>query len=214
MANFQKTSPSQTVSAIAIFLIAGSLAYTYFVLLPARQTAYSAKNAAIAKNAGLTQDVANLKNAKAQLSQAETAMTNYGVNLNNASLAMPATEELPNLYVEMESLMVDAGAGGLTNPQYTLGPPALSTSGASAQVPVSITASGSYADLKAYITLLEDSLRPIVIDQVSFQAGSQSSSSSTDSSNASPADGYSVNITGSFWSSGLSAAYSTSTTAK
>lgn len=196
----QKTTLDQNVAAISVFVVLVCAFVSYLWLLPNRQTNQSALNQAQAQKAGLQKDKSNLDSAQNRLDQAKQALSDSGVDITKAQAAMPAFEDVPGLYIEMESIAAKASAAGYTDASYTLGTPTSDTASKIAKVPVTFQAKGTYLSLKALVATLESSLRPMVIEQVSF---------------ATATDGkYAMTLAGSFWASALSPAYATTTTSK
>lgn len=198
MANLQKVALNQNVAAVSVFvfLLAGFTSYLF--LLPNRQKALNAQAMAQAQEAGTASDLKSLQDAQRQLQQAIAAMTARGVSLATASLALPENEDVPAMYIQMENLVSTAQSHGLANVKYSVGTPVQDPTTKMAQVPLTITATGSYADIKAFLPVLENSLRPISLQQISLSPDTNTASSTT----------YTVSLSGIAWGNTLSDAYS------
>lgn len=203
MATKQPQNLNQTfiLLAIGLFLIGGIGSYRYAV--PNLKSAKTALAQTKAQNQGILDDIASLNQAKSAVDDAQTYLKNQ-LNVDPAQLryVFPPTEDVPGLYLQMESLM---SAAGIESPSYQIGLPALDQDGL-ARIPVTITATGSYTDLKHYITDLELNIRPISLITASF-------TQSVEKDGGAPAIGkMTMSATGFVRAAGLSAAYSTKAT--
>lgn len=164
MALRQSGSSTQTFSILAaLFLLVGLLG-TYQFLLPRLKEANTALAESKAKNEGIQNDIATLEDAQTRMDAAKTALQSKGLDFNKLSAIYPHYEELPNLYIQMEYLTTvvpDVTASYQINPPTSDGP-------GNTKVPISINATGTYANLKTFLARLEDNLRPITFTSIGF----------------------------------------------
>lgn len=185
---------NQNIQMIAGLIILGVGVGIYYFFIP--NLTAKKNDLALAKNQEevLTHDNLELQNAKRDV---ETAVSSFKLDLNRISRVYPAFEEMPELYVQMES-MVNRLPSNLKF-KYVLGIPTTDATGV--KIPVNITASGSYADLKTLIATLEETIRPITLAQVGFEPTKDQEGKLT--------GGYNLSAQGYVRSAGLSPAYAT-----
>ena len=166
-----KTNPSSTLNLLGVLFLVIGLGGSYRFVVPqllANRTSL-AKDQAI--NAGLKQDVSDLQGAQRRLDLAKVQLANEGVDLNVASQVVPETEDMPSLYIQMESLMT---APGISKASYQLGEPAATESGTGVKIPVALNGTGTYPDVKLFINRLQKNIRPITMDSISFSVADSS----------------------------------------
>lgn len=165
----KKNSPTQTVSLIAVLMLVLGLGVIYKWFAPRLNTAK--QNLAIA-NAQLTavnEDINALKQARAGLTKAKSDLDKAGVQVDLAKQVVPATEDLPGLYIQMEDLMSKAQTLGVVGPTYQVSLPVTDTaSGQGAKVPLTMTGRAPYSVIKQWLTLGEHNTRPILFSSVSI----------------------------------------------
>jgi Tfp pilus assembly protein PilO len=160
----QPMNPNQMLSIIAAFLIVIGVGGTFQFLNPRLQLAATNLSEAKAKDDGLVSDIATLQNAQTQVDTAKKALTQKGLDFNTLQHIYPQFEEIPSLYIQMEYIV--AATPGVSA-SYQISPP-LSVGSADVRVPIAVSATGAYSDLKLFIASLENNVRPFIISTVSF----------------------------------------------
>jgi len=160
-------SLNQNLLGIGLLLLVLGLGLSYEFLAPRLQTARSDRDTNQAKLNALTSEVAQLTDAQQSLAATKQQLTARGIDISKADEVLPPTEDLPSLYIQMEDVMKRSGSAGITNPAYQVSDPALDADG-TVRIPVTVTGSGSYADLKAFIVRLENNIRPVSLTSVAF----------------------------------------------
>lgn len=156
---------NQTVSLIAVLAVIAGLAMNYVVIAPRLRLARQDLASKWAVEAGLDTDIAALTRAEGDLRGAGIAMAQRGVSLDAVASVLPADEDVPGLYVQMESLMKE---GGIYQPTYQINTPLIDPIHREVKVPVTISATGGYADLKAFLTAMENAKRPLSFTTIGF----------------------------------------------
>lgn len=165
MATKNPTNVNQTIILITLLLfVLGGIA-TFKFALPKLHDAKVSLEEQIAKNKGLQADIGSLTQAKSQVQEAQDNLKNQlGVDPARLRYVFPPTEDVPELYLQMESIIQTAG---ITNPTYQINPPALDQDGL-VRIPISISATGSYLDLKTFVSKLQTNIRPVSLLTASF----------------------------------------------
>ena len=199
------TSPSQTVLLSGVILLLLGLAGSYLLLLPRLQAA----NAVLEQADGLLkvdqQNLLAVQKVDAQVKQVNATLVSKGVDLSKAQQILPATEQLPSLYIQMEALVATAQAT-VGSPTYTLGTPIKDTEGG-VQIPVTVSANGDYAHLKLLLGMFEQNIRPVSFTQISFTVATPATTT-TAASKTPPKGVVSLSATGFVRALGFSSAYS------
>ena len=169
-------SPSQNAILISGLVIVLSVLGTYFFLLPQLTAQRTTLETTKASLEGLTADQTTLTNAGEQITAAEQQLQVKGVDLTKLAAIYPANEDMPGLYIQLESLMAQAGSVGVTA-TYQVSNPSADTDG-SAKIPLSFTATGTFENLRKFITLLENNTRPILLSSISFDQAANTSTTS------------------------------------
>ena len=199
MATKQPQNFNQTfiLLALAFFLIGGVACYKYAI--PNLKTAKTALAQKKAQNQGLIDDIANLSQAKSAVDDAQTYLKNQ-LNVDPAQLryVFPPTEDVPALYLQMEELARTQGIEGAT---YQISPPAVDQDGL-VRIPVTISATASYTDLKHFMSDLQLNIRPISLVTVSFSQAVTKDGTAPDSGKMT------MSATGFVRAASLSSAYS------
>lgn len=199
-------SSNSDLIMLGIFLLIIGIGGSYKFLIPSLISTKGENQKLTATSSGLQQDIANLKAAQSSLNIAQKNLAAEGVNLSLINQVIPSNEEIPWLYLQMEYLMKNAP--NLTDPIYKIGTPVIDKVGGEGQVPISVSATGKYGDLKTFITQLENNIRPIVITSINF---AQPQLNPTDSKSTSLVGQYYLTAVGYVISQGLSAAYVSTT---
>lgn len=208
MAQKKPSNPTQTVGAIAALLIILGIGGTYQFLNPGLQLASTNLSQAKAKNQSYITDIATLQKAQTDVDTAKRTLTDKGLDFSSIRYIFPQNEEIPNLYIQMEYLTTNSA--GVTS-SYQISPP-ISNAPGDVRIPLSFNATGTYADLKAFITALENNIRPVILTTLSFGPApdkDQQGKAVQDAGNK-----LTLNLSGFVRSQGLSAAYSSTTTKK
>ena len=187
---------------------------TYYYLLPQLTQERLATEQLRSKDTGLTADVAALGVVKSRLAQEKGQLATEGVDFTQITEVLPVTEEMPNVYLQMENLV--SNPQGVQGVAYKVSQPIdrvtadpsvatpVSLNGSNqtltASIPLTVQAVGKYADLKIFIQRLELNIRPITLTSVTFKAG-------TKDSTAVPDGMYSLDVQAFIRASKLSAAF-------
>lgn len=203
--NTKSRDNSLILLLIAGWLIVIGLGGSYYKLVPELKAQRTNLEEAKAKLEGLTIDVSNLELAQTNLETAKQSLIESGIDLNKAQSVIPLTEDIPGLYIQMEELMKQAT--NLTKTSYTIGVPAGDTTLSGVQIPISINATGKYADLKLFLNVLRLNIRPLSFTSVSL-SGNQSQTSPAPGSTAEDLNGkYLMSVSGFVRARGFSPEY-------
>lgn len=208
MAQKKPSNPTQIIGGIAALLIIVGIGGTYQFLNPGLQLASTNLSQADAKNKSYQADIATLQKAQTDVDTAKRALSDKGLDFASIRYIFPQSEEIPNLYIQMEYL-VSATPGVVSS--YQISPP-ISNAPGDVRIPVSFTATGTYTNLKAFITALENNIRPVVLTTLSFGPAPDKDAQGKALDDA--GSKLSLNLSGFVRSQGLSAAYSSTTTKK
>ena len=196
-------SLNQNLTLLGILLIIVSVGGSYqFLILPTK-TSLGELASLTAKEKGLSQDIADLKKVDQDLIQGKQTLAGQGTTLTTLQSIVPATEDMPGLYLQMEQLIKDPL---IQKGTYQLGAPSADPAGG-VKIPVTLTAQGSYLSLKRFIVNLEQNIRPISFTNIAFTIAGQDASASTTTVSA-PAGSVSLSLTGYVTAQALSSAYS------
>ncbi len=154
---------SQSVALIGILLVLAGVGGTYQFLVPMLQKDRAALQLAQKQRDAAVKDVSDLQKVHTDLGAAEQQLAITGVTPQLIAQVVPATEEMPSLYIQMESLMSDST---ISQPAYQLAPPVRDAG--SVKVPITVTASGTYGSLKAFLTKMETNIRPITFTSITL----------------------------------------------
>ena len=165
MATYSRISPGQLISSIGAILILAAGAGSYFFLAPRLQVAQNAQNQAEANLKAVNGEISELKDDQVKLQALKRKLADQDIDITRIQLVLPVTEQLPSLYIQMESIL--GMSPGLVNPTYTLGNPVKGLV-FGADIPVTFSAGGTYPQLKELLTKLEQNIRPISFTQISI----------------------------------------------
>lgn len=205
MATKEAKNINQTFILLAVFffLLGGIGIFKY--ALPKLKDARTALAEQVAKNEGIKADINSLNQAKTAVEDAQAYLKNQlGVEPERLRYVFPPTEDVPELYLQMESLILTPG---VENPTYQISPPAVDTEGL-VRIPISITATGTYGNLKGFLSALQLNIRPVSLLTATF------SKAVAKEGEAVTADSLTMTATGFVRAAGLSAAYTTKTPTK
>ncbi|CAN5178223.1 hypothetical protein BH11PAT4_BH11PAT4_3280 [soil metagenome] len=200
-------NPNQSVGAIAILLIMASFALVYYVFAPQLVTARNEQAAAQAKLDGLNTDIKTLETAKNDMGKAMDDLTAKGVDFATLRNNYPLTESMPDVYLQVEEVI--RANPTLKKLDYQIGQPVVGVLGAGAHIPITLTATGTYGELKNLLIGLETNIRPFILTQIGF-AGYTATTDEKDI----PAGAYVLTLTGHTLTEKLSASYASTTPSK
>lgn len=203
MATYSRTSPAQIMSSIGIILILAGAAGSYFFLAPRLLVAEQAKNQAEAQLKSINREIAELTDDQAKLATLKTKLADQSIDIARIQLVLPLTEQLPSLYIQMESIL--ATAPTLVNPTYQLGAP-VKGDVFGADIPITFSAGGTYPQLKDLLTKFEQNIRPISFTQLSISTNGGAKTGAA----ATPADPKKTSAAVTFTASGFVRAQSLS----
>jgi len=197
------SSPSQTAITLGALLLIIGLVVCYLFLVPQLKQANTALAKANADLASAQGNLTNITTASTHVAALKQKLAARNIDLNQISQVLPATEDIPSLYIQIQDIMDTAkGDLGVTNGTYQIADPVKTTAG-DIQIPISVTATGSYTNLKTFIARFEDNIRPITFTSINFAV------SSTPSDSGPSTDKVTLTATGFARSQGLSSAYTT-----
>lgn len=200
MALPKPSNPNQTTILTGVLLLILGLSLAYFFLLPNLKEARVEEANLLAQSSGREADIQALKSAQASLNAAKAVLEQKRVNFDNIASHLPPTEEIPQLYLQMEGLITKLTDQGLKEITYNVGLPEEVEAG-QIKVPITLAATGSYPNLKASLISLENALRPLTLSQITLAQASASTEGAAQSGQ------FTLNVTGYASASGLSAAY-------
>ena len=171
MATFSKTSPSQVITSVGIILLLAGGAGSYFFLAPRLQLASQASDNATTELTGIQGEITELTDDRAKLTTLKSNLAAQNIDIARIQQVLPATEQLPSLYIQIESIL--QASPGLVNPTYQLGTP---VKGAvfGADIPVTFSAGGTYSQLKDVLVKLEQNIRPLSFTTLSITTAAAS----------------------------------------
>jgi Tfp pilus assembly protein PilO len=191
---------SQSTSVVLLLLLTfGTLFALNSFTRPQLEKSVQTEADAKSKLAGLKEDAASLRAAKANLATAKSTLEEQGVSFNALSSHMPKTEQLPGLYKQVQATI--KSNSGVKEVAYQIGQPVIDPATALARVPFTINGTGAYSDLRTFVTALSNDVRPLTITQLTYTVATKSD----------VANGYTASITGYFAAEGLSASFVTTT---
>jgi Tfp pilus assembly protein PilO len=158
-------SPSQTMQIVGIILLMASIVATYLYTVPNLQKANEEYANSTATLADLNTVVDGTKAGKAKLDGAKRLLSGKGITVDFLHAIMPPTEDIPGVYLEMEN--VANTVGGVTNFTYQVGVP-IADAKAGVKIPISVSAKGSYPNLKQLLARLETLERPLSFSSISL----------------------------------------------
>lgn len=162
----QPKSINSTATSIGILLILVSFAAIILFQVPALKTARVAKAEQEAIHNSKLVEINKLTAAQASLSAKENQLRSLGVNPETLALVIPTQEDVPSLYLQMESQLKNVG--NLQGVKYQIGKPVIDPVDGLAKIPLTLSASGGYAQLKVLIKNLENNIRPVSFTTISF----------------------------------------------
>jgi hypothetical protein len=157
------------MTQIAVILLLLGFGASYVMITPQLKRNRQNVEKVLAQEADLDRDIARLRAASAQLATAkETFTSQKGVDFNKLPTILPPTEDLPGLYLQMEALKIQAARDGVVSPTYQIAAPLPNPTEGNVHIPVTWSGTGSYDTVKKLLTLLEQNLRPLSIDNLSL----------------------------------------------
>ncbi len=201
----KQSSRNKNLVLLGGLLLVVAIVVSLEFLAPQLTTARQQLEADKAKLAGAMTDVQTLQAAKTQLtSSMETMQTAHSVNFDKVASTDPVTEAIPSLYLQLEALMNDSLTKGISNPSYQVSVPVQDVTDGTVHIPLAISATGTYTNLKAFIATLETNTRPISIQTLNL-------AQTLDKDKGAPSNQFTLSIAAVVRSQTLSAAYSTTT---
>ena len=170
------SSSTNTLSLIGVLLILAAGAGAYMFQTGPLNDAVVRNKALQAEQQGKAQDISALTTASSELTQKENDLAAAGITKDSLAAVMPATEDVPGLYLQMEALMQNSSSS-LSKPIYQIGQP--SADSGQVQIPVTVSATGKYLDLKNFLATLETATRPLIFTTVSFAPPADGAASDT-----------------------------------
>lgn len=167
-----KAKIGQNTAIIVVFLLMIGLGGTYQFLLPQYKEAVKKNVHLKAEKKIAEEDLRIVKDLKQNLESGKESMINRGISMNDISQAIPINEDMPGLYILLESIK-DKNVNIAFD--YQLSNPVADIAGGG-RIPVSITAKGSYASLKELMQDLEYLKRPLITSSFSFGQSSDTAS--------------------------------------
>ncbi|HSI20563.1 MAG TPA: type 4a pilus biogenesis protein PilO [Verrucomicrobiae bacterium] len=167
MASLQNQSGSSNKNVLlgGIVLLLLGVGGSYQFLSPQLKVVRASLAANQANLKGLESDVAALSTARLQLNQVKERMEiERKVDFSKVNDVYPRTEDMPGLYLQLESLITQANTLGVKDAAYQVGTPVMDSTENAVRIPVSITGTGTYANLLAFVTKLEQNLRPLSLE--------------------------------------------------
>lgn len=183
------STPSQMVVLPGIILIILGIAGSYLLVLPRLQSANTARNEADAQLSTNMQNLNATDAVASQVAKVNSSLQASGIDPSKFAEILPATEEMPGLYIQMEALIAQASTN-IGSATYTLGAPAVDKVSNLVQIPITVSGNGTYPNLKQFLSSFEQNIRPVSFTQISInvaqasQAGASSDQSSTTSEKA------------------------------
>lgn len=161
-----KQSPNSTALTLGILLILSSFGYMYFLGVPALKAAKQDKEMKTAQHEAKQAEITQLQSAQSKLTQKEQELTSAGISPAALQSILPLSEEVPSLYLQMETIVKQATT--LSNITYQIGKPIQDPIDGIAKVPLTISANGSYANLKNFLKTLENNTRPASLTSITL----------------------------------------------
>lgn len=204
MADPKAPNPARSLVLVGLLFLIAGIGGAYMLLLPNLQAKRTDLAAAEAELAGLKQDVQTLETAERNLASAKAELEARNVNFARLSVHYPRTEEVPNIYLQIEEIIQTNP--GARNVMYSVGQP-VETGTGQARVPVTLTTSGEYSAMKEFLNQLQHNIRPFVLTQVVMAEATHALASDGRTQVTLPPGSYSMNVTGYVASETLSPAY-------
>jgi Tfp pilus assembly protein PilO len=202
-------NPQQRLTVIGVAVALVSLIAAYTITLPRYRAARTDQLKSESVLAARLKDNEDLKEVEQQLTLAESQLAAVGVTKDKIAAVVPATEQIPELYIQLEQLMrqlsaADAGTGlrdgKVSGATYTLGVP--QKQGDLVEIAVSVQASGDYTAIKSFVASLQQNIRPLVFRTISITR------TTTAEGKAVGGGTLTVNLSGAIFAHDLSSAYS------
>ena len=162
----EKNQSSTIAIALGAVLIAAAFIYMYTSQVASLKTANSSYLQAVATEEAKKNEITALNEAKVRLQQKEELLQSNGVTTAYLNSVLPATEDMPALYIQLEGLL--KSVSGLTSPTYQVSKPVADAENGAVKIPVTITASGKYQDLKNFVSNFESNIRPVTFTSIAF----------------------------------------------
>ena len=191
-------------------MLAG-LSGSYFWILPRLQLANALYSQSEAQLIADSDSLNALQKVSAQVKSVDLALREQGVDLKKAQKVLPPSEEMPSLYIQMETVVSQAQAN-IGSPTYTLGTPVKDVSTGSVQIPITLSGNGDYLHLKAFLGSFEQNIRPVTFTQISFTVAAPSAQASTSADKTTTKGVVSLVASGYVRATGLSSSYTVAPT--
>lgn len=168
MATKAPANPNQTVGAIGFLLLIASFALAYYTFVPQLISARTDEATAQAKLDGLNADIKTLESAKNDMGKAMDELRAKGVDFAAIRNNFPLTENMPDVYLQVEEVV--KANPNVKKLDYQIGQPTVTPGVKGVKIPITLTATGAYGELKNLIIGLETNIRPFSFSQVGFSA--------------------------------------------
>ena len=203
-----KASTNQSIVLTGILFFMLGAAGSFKLVLPKLQSTRLQISTAESQDQVVQQQVSGLNSAKSKLDAAVASLSQRGVSIDTVKQIVPPTEDMPSLYLQLES--ITSNTINLGNVSYIVAPPAVIAGSSGVQIPITFSATGTYADLKSFIATLEDNIRPVVITNLSFSKYTSNASTPLKNIQGLTINGdnfFTLNVTGYVTAQALSSAY-------
>lgn len=173
----KKKSNASAAAFFAVLIVGGLFYYTWKFIIPT----YSQNRA---ESVALDTSIADANKKLESLKKAQTTLTQLGDIPEKLSVSVPEDKDMPNLITELEAVAAKHGmilpsiavSEGTASAQST---GTESASSSSKSVTISIASPGSFENISAFITDLENDIRFMNIKSVSISTTMDSSGASS-----------------------------------
>lgn len=159
-------SPNSTMILLGSLFIFASFVVLMMFQLPALKEARVDLDSTQATANAKQDEVQRLTAAQTTLATKEQELRSSGVNPDTLSSIIPPTENVPSLYIQMEAQLKNAP--GLSKTSYQIGKPAIDPVDGIAKIPLTITTTAGYSNLKILMHNLETNIRPVTFSSINL----------------------------------------------
>jgi len=173
----KKKSNASAVAFFAVIIVGGLFYYTWKFIIPT----YSQNRA---ESVALDVSIADANKKLESLKKAQTTLTQLGDIPEKLSVSVPEDNDMPNLITELEAVAARHGmvlpSIGVSDGTALIQSTGTESAGSSASsVTISIASLGSFEDISAFMTDLENDVRFMNIKSVSIGTVTDSSGASS-----------------------------------
>ena len=162
--NLRVLNEQTTISLLLVLLF---LAGTYYYLIPQFKESQTEKYTNQAKLTELQETSQKMEALKSLIDSSRVKAEARGVNFAQFKNVYPATEQMPELVVQLDQIKAQNTGLGM---KYDLTKP--ENDGLISKMTLTVTATGQYPALKDLVDRLQRNVRPVIFTQVSFSTGS------------------------------------------